>query len=226
MRGYTFCCNCVGCVQPSCRFMSAKDAVESVSRRREIVQHKAAAHTQHKAKPLTGAVRIVTYAACVIVFLCAPERASSTVRPSPTVFLLALPALFLALSSWFGCGRARVATGPISARAVLRQAEVAGVRSSEVVAWTPDLGHVVVTGRRGGKHVVVVAYRDPQSPESRWTVARVSVMLGDGKKRWDVWVLGNREYDLPPTSADIRTLLTELHGPAPEEFVFKPQAKR
>jgi hypothetical protein len=134
---------------------------------------------------------------------------------------LPLVAAILAVSASSGCQHRLGVSCPIDSRVVLRDCNVTDVGHPEVIAWTFDLGQAVVTGQRGVKHVLVVANRDPKSKTTGWSLASVSIMRSDGS---DSWILGDREYDHPPTRDDISTFLKQLWT-APEGFVFKAGAR-
>lgn len=107
---------------------------------------------------------------------------------------------------------------PGAANDVLKDCGITNVLDATVFAWQgtgAKVSRVAVTGRRGAKHALLIAVRDPDAaaPQlKRWYVPRISVMLadGDGKKMWDEWVFGNRDYERPPGRDELLALCREL----------------
>ncbi len=133
-------------------------------------------------------------------------------------FLCSLAPVVFAVLVFSGCQHEPGVARPFEPGAVLRDVNVADVQDPEVVAWTPDKRQVVLTGRRGGKYAVIAAYRDSASEASRSSLTEVSIMRTDGT---DIWIRGNRDFDHPPTRADLVAFLTQLLGSEPRKFVFE-----
>jgi uncharacterized protein YecE (DUF72 family) len=128
-----------------------------------------------------------------------------------TVRLVAAVAVTIA-----GCQRSEVAEDSIEARTVLRRCGITDVTEPRLLAWAAEnseQAYAAIVGQRGSKHVLIVAVRagnDANPNRDSWSVAETSLMLGDGKKSWDVWVRADKEYDYDPGASDLQQLCRDL----------------
>ena len=80
----------------------------------------------------------------------------------------------------------------------------------------------MIAGQREGKHVLIVAYHDPDRRDGEWSLDAVSTMWSDGH---DTWFVGDRDYDHSPTREDILELLKHLLWQKTDDLVFRPESR-
>ncbi len=99
---------------------------------------------------------------------------------------------------------------------VLNAVNLTNIVQPQFVAWTPGWDHVVLLGKSGTNHVVVVARRDPESPD-RWKLPVVEVRATGGGG----WIRGQRYYDHPPKRSEIEGFIRLLLHLEPASFTFR-----
>jgi len=98
---------------------------------------------------------------------------------------------------------------------VLAEAGVRDATNAVVLAWTPGLGRVIVTGRRSENYIVIVANRREYADRT-WGISHIQYKFTDRC----LWFRGEREYGHPPTREDIVELLKQVRQ-HPHDFIFK-----
>ncbi len=109
----------------------------------------------------------------------------------------------------------------VDARVVLEQAGIKSVTNAAVMAWTPGLDGVIVTGQRSTNHVAVVAHRHLHSADRPWRLSFVQYKLTDRC----LWIRGEKEYDHAPSQEDIEELLNRVRS-RPDKFIFRESPRR